>query len=319
MARLSRLRRLTILVGLAALAPVALSCDEAATRPAPGHAVALPAPTKLSPAKESAPAAPVKPAVIDDAQIARSLEAEANKLFDAGKTTPMKDLMTQLKNAKCDVTLAKPSGKHLSAAQVYERCRDSVVVMGPLFKCPVCGKNHVGGASGYFISESGIAVTNYHVVNNAKNLTLVAATRDGTVYPVKAVLAASAVNDVAIVQIDGSGFTPLPLVPDAAVGSEAMVISHPDGRFYTLSSGIVSRYGTIVRQRRKTPVMQITAEYARGSSGGPVLGPDGGVIGMVSSTVSVYYNDDHSKQQDLQMVVNECIPSAQILELINPQ
>ena len=35
--------------------------------------------------------------------------------------------------------------------------------------------------------------------------------------------------------------------------------------------------------------MGVTAEYARGSSGGPVMDDAGNVIGMVSSTNSIYY------------------------------
>jgi S1-C subfamily serine protease len=273
----------------------------------------------VAPEPAVAPAS-AKPVVIDDIQFSRRLEVEANKLFEAGKTTPIKDLIAQLKHDRCDVELAVPSSQHLSAADVYARCKDSVVVMGALFKCEKCGRNHCGGASGFILSESGIAVTNYHVVNNPKNLTLVAATADGKVYPIKSVLAANEANDVAIVQIDGSGFKPLPIMANVPIGSDVFVISHPDGRFYTLAAGIVARYGTMMHGRnRRTPILQITAEYARGSSGGPVLGNDGSVVGMVASTVSVYYNDDHSKQEDLQMVVNECVPAAQILELINPK
>jgi S1-C subfamily serine protease len=140
---------------------------------------------------------------------------------------------------------------------------------------------------------------------------------DGAVCPVKAVLAANAAGDVAIVQLGGTGFVPLAVAPAAPVGSDVFVISHPDSRFFTLSRGIVARYTTMTRGRKKNATMlQITAEYAKGSSGGPVLNTAGEVVGMVSSTMSVYYNDDHGKQQDLQMVFNDCVTSRQILDLI---
>jgi hypothetical protein len=300
MMRITKSLQVLLVLGLAL--PAAVSCAGPAARVAPE------------------PAAPqVKPAVIDDLEIVRAMETEGTTLFDSGKTVPMKDLVSQLNRTSCDVTLTRPSGVPLDTAQVYERCKASVLVMGGLYKCPVCGKNHCSLASGFILTESGVAVTNYHVVNSPKNLTLVAATADGKVYPVREVLAACAVSDVAIVQLEGSGFTPLPIVADAPVGSEVRVISHPDGRFYTLSTGIISRYGTIVRDRKKTTMLQITAEYARGSSGGPVLDSAGAVVGMVSSTMSVYYNNDHGRQQDFQMVLNECVPAAQVLELINPQ
>jgi S1-C subfamily serine protease len=62
-------------------------------------------------------------------------------------------------------------------------------------------------------------------------------------------------------------------------------------------------------------MMSITADYARGSSGSPVLDDSGAVVGMVADTRSIYYTIDHGAQQNLQMVVKECVPSASILKL----
>ena len=259
---------------------------------------------------------PVKPAVIDDTEFYTTLETEGTRLFDSKKTTPMKDLVSQLSRKQCDLAPAAPASRPATAAEVYAQCRAGVVVMGGLYKCDKCGHNHCVLASGFFLTESGIAVTNYHVVNSPKNLTLLAATADGKVYAVKSVLAANQASDVAIVQVDGSGFTPLPVVADAPVGSDVLVLSHPDGRFFTLTRGIVSRYGRAMGDRRGPPVLQITAEYARGSSGAPVLSMAGEVVGVVSSTQSIYYNNDHTKQEDLQMVVNQCVPAEEILKLI---
>ena len=256
------------------------------------------------------------PGVIDDMRILRSLEMQAARLLDGGKTTPMKDLISQLTRTSCDVRLAKPSGKPLAPEELYERCKKSVLVMGCLFKCEKCGRNHVAPATGFVISESGAAVTNYHVVNNPKNLTLVAMTADGAAYPVKSVLAASAAYDVAILQLDATGLVPLAVGPRAPVGSDVFIISHPDRRFYTLGKGIVARYGTMVREKQKVAMLQITADYAKGSSGAPVLSSAGDVVGMASSTVSVYYDEDHGKQENFQMAFDQCVPAEQILELV---
>src|SRR5690606_27649974 len=95
--------------------------------------------------------------------------------------------------------------------------------------------------------------------------TLVAMTADGRVHPVREVLASSAVDDVAIIKLDGEGFTPLPLSTNAPVGADIFVISHPDRRFFTFSKGMVARYGTIHRERTETSMLEITADYARGS------------------------------------------------------
>jgi S1-C subfamily serine protease len=260
-----------------------------------------------------------KSAAIDDAQILRSIDAQAARLIEAGKTRPASELIGQLSRKSCDLRLPKPSAKALAADELYEQCRRSVLIMAGIYKCEKCGKNHASPATGFVLSESGAVVTNYHVVNAPKNITLVAMTAEGTVYPVKEVLAASAAYDVAIVQVDASGLAPAPIAPDARVGSDVFIISHPDGRFFTLSRGIVARYGTVVRDRHKVPMLQVTAEYAKGSSGGPVLSSAGSVVGMVSSTSSVYYTEDHGKQENLQMVFNQCVPAGQILELVRPK
>ena len=274
----------------------------------------------LAPAAQKAdaprPDSRTSPGVIDDMRILRSLETLAQRLLDGGKTTPMAELISQLSRTSCDVRLAKPSAGPLAPADHYERCKKSVLVLASLFKCEKCGRNHVSPATGFVISESGAAVTNHHVVNNAKNITLVAMTADGAVYPVKSVLAASAAYDVAILQLDATGLVPLAIGPRAPVGSDVLIISHPDRRFYTLGKGIVARYGIMVRNKQRVPMLQITADYARGSSGAPVLSTAGDVIGMASSTVSVYYDEDHGKQENFQMAFDQCVPAEQILELV---
>ena len=287
---------------LAILALAAVPCARLAT----GAEAAKPQPRAGSP-------------VIDDGQILRVLEARANQLRDAGKTTPMADLIGQLGRASCEVPPAKPSARPASAEELYEHCRKSVLVLASLYKCEKCGRNHVSPATGFVIGESGIAVTNYHVVNNSKNLTLVAMTADSAVVAVKSVLAAKAAYDVAIIQLDATGLVPLALTPRAPVGSAAFIISHPDRRFYTFGKGIVARYGMMVREKQRVPMLQITADYARGSSGGPVFNGTGEVIGMASSTVSVYYGEEHGKQEDFQMAFDQCVPAEQILELIKPK
>lgn len=314
--------RIALALALAALLLAGTSLALAAQRDRSAGDGAAAAPAAKKPRAPLPPSTHPVPAAIDDDKVFRSLETQANKLIEDGKTVPMADLVAQLGRLECTAALAKPSGKPLAPADLYERCRKSVLIMAPMYKCNKCTKLHPSPASGFILTESGLAVTNHHVVKGAKekdaqkDVTLVAMTFDGRVHPVKAVVAASAATDVAIVQLDGTGFTPLPVAAEAAVGSDVFVLSHPDGCFFTLTRGIVSRYASIVREKRKVPMLQITAAYAKGSSGGPVLSAAGEVVGMVSSTVSIYYKDDHGKQQDLQMVLNEAVPSAHILDLI---
>ena len=65
--------------------------------------------------------------------------------------------------------------------------------------------------------------------------------------------------------------------------------------------------------------MSITADYAKGSSGGPVVDDAGHVVGMVSTTESIYYgsraNDPKDPKGPLQMVVKNCVPVEAIRHL----
>jgi serine protease Do len=138
------------------------------------------------------------------------------------------------------------------------------------------------------------------------------------VYPVVEVLAADAARDVALVKLGGA--KNLPAAPVRAGSSpltDVVVMSHPDGRFFSITKGVVSRYFRRGKDGKGPMFMQITADYAKGSSGGPVLNTAGEVIGLVSSTNSVYYNQDKDgDQQNLQMVFKDCVPADAILGLV---
>jgi hypothetical protein len=61
-------------------------------------------------------------------------------------------------------------------------------------------------------------------------------------------------------------------------------------------------------------MLEITAEYAIGSSGGPVLDERGNAIGMVCATDTIFA--DAQKKEDPQAVVRTCVPAESILRLI---
>jgi len=124
------------------------------------------------------------------------------------------------------------------------------------------------------------------------------------------------------------------------VGNAATIISNPQGRFFTLSQGRVSRYHM---SSKGVPMMNVTADYAKGSSGGPIFNDRGDVIGLVSNTVSIPYKhvplhvDEESQALELagkgkkphmisgkplsigtnhQMTIKNAVPSRAILDLI---
>ncbi len=191
-----------------------------------------------------------------------------------------------------------------------------MVVIGNLYNCGKCEKWHVGQASGFIISEDGLVVTSHHVVDRKNNATLVAMTGEGRVIAVKEVVAASKADDIAILRVDATALPALPIARATTPGDNVWVVSHPDGFFYTLTSGIVSRtfYGNRTKQR--VPVLQVTANFAKGSSGAPVLNDHGAVVGVVSYTRSIHKNHGEGEKRNLQMVLNNCAPASQVLALL---
>lgn len=284
-----------------------------------GHPALAPAASKTAPnnATNTPPRLRLD-AMVSDREIDRALVEFGGRLIEERHAVPSHVLRQQLDRTRHPVKLRSPSRKNLSPGEIFERQRAGVLVVAGIFKCDKCSKWHAGGGSGVMLTESGIFATAAHVVSARDHQALVVLTGDGRLAPVREVLAANRRADVALLQVEGDGFVPLPISTNAPVGAPVCVISHPDDHFFTLSQGIVSRYFAISAGggRPDLAFMAITADFAKGSSGGPVFNQNGAVVGLVSSTVSSYYNEDRQHHRDnLQMVFKNCAPAAHILEL----
>lgn len=264
---------------------------------------------------------PVGPASIEDDTLQRMLIRQGVSSIEQGQAVDSSHLIQQLDLDCCQVDLSLDSSRIGDPAELFPVARESVVVVGGLYRCDDCARWHTTTASGFVISASGAIVTNYHVVDSSNKEALVVMTSDHHVYCVQRVLAASLADDLAILQVEAEGLRPLSVARSteaAPVGSAVTVISHPDGRFYCCTAGVVSRYMKIRSAGKSVIAVAITADYARGSSGAPVLNARGQVVAVVSSTESIYYTEDGHRQEDLQMVFKTCIPSASLLKLIRP-
>ena len=137
-------------------------------------------------------------------------------------------------------------GRKLDAETIYARAKPGVVVLGGLYKCSKCKHWHVQCASGFVVRHDGLIVTNYHAVDGFRKLEAVGVMADdGRVFPVKAVLAASRLNDLALLKVDAENLRPLPVSDDVSIGATVYCLSHPTlpngtaNCFYTFSQGIV--------------------------------------------------------------------------------
>ncbi|WP_159434830.1 S1 family peptidase [Rubritalea squalenifaciens] len=258
-----------------------------------------------------------EPPVIDDHKLTSDLGDKIGKLVEEEKTTPGEDLFKQLERTKADLQLKQPSTQECK--NVYSECVDGVGIIASVYKCGKCDKWHRSAcATCWTLTEDGIMVTNYHVFKNKDHSGFGVLSRDGRVAPVVEVLAADKETDIAIFRVKGEGFKALKLGDSEEVGNDVHIIAHPDGRFFTYTAGNVSRYYQ-PRGKSNTVWMAVTAEFAKGSSGGPVLDSEGNVVGMVANTQSIYYHGMEKNGEGkgpFQMVIRNCVPVSSIRKLI---
>lgn len=135
--------------------------------------------------------------------------------------------------------------------------------------------------SGFFVSNKGLAVSNYHVFEGTSKGLEVIETLDGKQFKIKSVLAKSKENDYIVFQVNIGGYNisrPIPVVSRSPeIGEDVFAIGNPRGLESTLSKGIVSAF------RENNTLIQTTAEITHGSSGGPLMNMKGEVIGITTS------------------------------------
>lgn len=258
------------------------------------------------------------PPTLRDRDLKRRLQDALEQLAEDGATVEIDALEPQLERAETDAFAPlEPTGEALGGADVRDRIHGAVAIVGKRYLCGKCDDWHLSTATGFFVSEDGVLVTNRHVVDGLPGTTFAVMTTDGEVHPVVEVLAAHSDADVALLRVEGEGFTALPLRAGIRPGEPVHVLSHPDSAFWYFSSGNVARR-TIRQARRRAPVemLEITADYARGSSGGPVVDATGAVVAVVQATNSVYYDERGDTQDNLQMVFKYVVPAEAILELV---
>ena len=141
--------------------------------------------------------------------------------------------------------------------------------------------------SGFIIDDAGIVVTNFHVIENAEEITVTLA--DETVFTAE-VLGQDQKTDIAVLKID-PGDTKLTAVPfgdsdSLRVGDWVLAIGNPFGLGGTVTAGIVSARGRDIGNGPYDDFIQTDASINRGNSGGPLFNVEGEVIGINTAIFS---------------------------------
>lgn len=140
-----------------------------------------------------------------------------------------------------------------------------------------------GQGSGFIVDQTGVILTNAHVVDKADRVTVTL--KDGRVFD-GTVKGVDEVTDLAVVKIDGKALPVAPLgnSDNIQVGDWAIAVGNPLGLDNTVTLGIVSTLKRSSAQvgipNKRLDFIQTDAAINPGNSGGPLLNEQGEVIGI---------------------------------------
>jgi len=140
--------------------------------------------------------------------------------------------------------------------------------------------------SGFIVAEDGYILTNNHVVQDQKKLTVKLS--DGREFTAK-VIGQDPATDLAVLRIEANGLPTLGLgnSDTLEVGQWVVAIGNPLGFQETLTVGVVSAKGrSNLDIANFEDFIQTDASINRGNSGGPLLDIDGDVVGINTAIIS---------------------------------
>ena len=200
---------------------------------------------------------------------------------------------TVVQQASGGVLQTVSSGGAMTPREIYRRDSKGVVSItadvetegSNIFGAPE-SRNGKSSGSGFVIDKQGTILTNAHVVDGAKKVS-VRFSNDKTADA--KVLGADRSSDIAVLQIDPDGLdlTALPLASakDVKVGDPVVAIGDPFGRAFSLTTGVVSAKQRSIEGLNGfaiNDVIQTDAAINPGNSGGPLIDSAGEVIGINS-------------------------------------
>ncbi|HEY5047012.1 MAG TPA: DegQ family serine endoprotease [Rhizomicrobium sp.] len=232
------------------------------------------------PASASGPAHPVL-------HTQQSASRANPRMLENGAPFSFADLVERVSPAVVTVTVeerAEPA-RQINPEDIPEPFRDffNQFGQGHQFQTP---HRAIAMGSGFIIDKQGFIVTNHHVVDGARKITV--KLPDGREFDAKLV-GADQPTDIAVLKIKAD--KPLPSVDfgddhQVRVGDWVIAVGNPFGLSNTVTAGIISSIGRDVGNGPYTDYLQIDAPINRGNSGGPTFDLQGKVIGMNSMIYS---------------------------------
>lgn len=178
-----------------------------------------------------------------------------------------------------------------SVTEVYHAIADSVVeITTEIVQTSLWGQYVSSGAgSGVIIEKSGIIVTNYHVIEGARTVTV--RLTDGSKFAAS-LIGYDSPSDLAVIKINAQGkeltAASLGCSADLEVGEDVVALGNPLGSLGgTLTTGIISAKDRVIEvDGNEMVLLQTNAAINPGNSGGGLFNMAGQLIGVVNAKIS---------------------------------
>ncbi len=224
--------------------------------------------------------------VVKDEETAKAAPARPKEGKSAAKNFPV--------NPSAATPSARREGSELFAVSVTPPPERSVrELVNQLGDAVVQVRTPGGLGSGFFLSEDGYLVTNFHVIEGETQISIeVYHQRNGPLerrsYKQVRIIAMNKFQDLALLKIEDKdapkfSFVPLADVDNLAVGERVFAIGSPLGLERTVTEGIVS---TKTRQMQGELYLQTTTQINPGNSGGPLFNLRGEVLGVTNMKIA---------------------------------
>lgn len=198
------------------------------------------------------------------------------------KQTSVEAVTTDLSSA---VDKVFPSVVYIDTKLFTEQGQTFVDDFGiPYYRSQLVPK--AGSGTGVVLDESGLILTNEHVIHGANEIMVTFP--DNKSYPAE-VKGADTISDIAILKVNGVNVTPAKLGDSDAIkiGEPAIAIGSPYHYEKSVTAGVISGRGREISDQSKAlqDLIQTDAAINPGNSGGPLVNIRGEVIGINTAII----------------------------------
>lgn len=180
----------------------------------------------------------------------------------------------------------------LSPAELFKKLAPAVVTVSVKAQAGM-----EGGGTGFLIDDKGTIVTNHHVIEAAKELSI--KFMNGALYEEIDVLTEDAAQDLALLRVElkkpKEGDAPDKVEPlelgdsdQVEVGERAIAIGNPLGLEHTLTDGLISARRVFMGRQW----IQMSVPISPGNSGGPLFNMKGVVVGVNTAKVGGFFGEN---------------------------